>query len=98
MNRRGAYIKTRPLPPNLKYKILGHISKADFQKVLRAYGVVEQKDKPQIEITPEMTKAGGAYVEAWDYNEPLAEDIITHQDLAKHIYLAMRRLEPCMPR
>jgi len=32
-------IKTRPLPPNLKYKILGPISKAEFQRWLRAYGV-----------------------------------------------------------
>lgn len=35
-----AYLKTRPLPPNLKYKILGPISKAEFDKILKAYGVV----------------------------------------------------------
>ena len=35
-----AYLKPRPLPPNLKYKILVPISKAEFQRVLKAYGVV----------------------------------------------------------
>ena len=44
-----AYLKTRPLPPNLKYRILGPISEAEFQKILRAYGVVPSDQDDAVE-------------------------------------------------
>ena len=39
-----AYLITRPLPPHLKYQILGPIPRADFRHILDRYGVVPQAD------------------------------------------------------
>lgn len=46
-----------------------------------------------IEITPEMEKAGARLVAAWDYDSPSLK-AYTHEQLAREIYSAMHRLAP----
>jgi len=47
----------------------------------------------EVEVTPEMLAAGGAYVEAYEYGTPWLGPP-SHRDLAKLVYLAMKRCEP----
>ena len=48
-----AYLLTRPLPPHLKYRILGPISEAEFRHILDRYGVVPREGDPEPEEHPQ---------------------------------------------
>lgn len=54
---------------------------------------MSERKEDEFEITPEMLRAGGSLVEAWDYGYPWLE-VSNHQALAKLIYYQMRPLEP----
>ena len=51
-----AYLLTRPLPPHLKYRILGPISESEFRHILDMYGVVPQEDDPEPQEQPQSVK------------------------------------------